>query len=250
MPTATLQGLAGQHVVLVGGSSGIGLAAAKALVAEDAAVTLIGRDPTRLAAAQRTVQGVNGAARVQTRAVDIHDEAAYAATLAGLDAVAHVVLTAGTAYLSDLIAGPSLDEQFAPLASRLRGALVAVRTLAPRMPAGGSFVFTGGLSTERPVKGAWVTGVATAAAEQLARVLALDLAPLRFNAISPGWTDTPMWDPLLGEAKSDVFTDVAAGTPIGRLVTAEEAADAALFLLRNRAMTGAVIHVDGGKRFT
>ena len=83
---------------------------------------------------------------------------------------------------------------------------------------GGSFTFTGGLSSDRPVPGAWVSGIATMATEQLARVLALELAPIRFNAIAPGYTAT------------------------------DEVAQAVLLLMQNEAMTGETIHVDCGAR--
>ena len=108
---------------------------------------------------------------------------------------------------------------------------------------------TGGLSTARPVAGAWVTAVATAATEQMSRALSLELAPIRVNAISPGWTDTPMWDAILREAKQDAFQEVAAKIPTGRLATAEEVASTVIFLMSNSSITGEVIHTDGGHRY-
>jgi len=76
------------------------------------------------------------------------------------------------------------------------------------------------------------------------------LAPLRCNAVSPGWTDTPMWDRILGEGKDEIFRGVAARTPVGRLMAADEVAEAVIFLMSNRAVTGEILHVDGGQRLT
>ncbi|MBC7976976.1 MAG: SDR family oxidoreductase [Myxococcales bacterium] len=90
--------------------------------------------------------------------------------------------------------------------------------------------------------------MATAAAEQLARAMALELAPIRCNAVAPGWTDTPMWDAILGAAKADVFQSVAEKLPIRRLARPDDVARAVLFLMASEAITGEVVHVDGGGR--
>ena len=90
--------------------------------------------------------------------------------------------------------------------------------------------------------------MATAAAEQLARVMALELAPIRFNAISPGYTDTLMWDAVLGEAKSQVLNAVAERLPVRHIATPQQVAEAIVLFMTNRSMTGAVVHVDGGAR--
>jgi len=132
--------------------------------------------------------------------------------------------------------------------TRVWGQYMWWRAAVPKMNGTGSLTFTGGLSSARPVAGAWATAVATAAAEQLARALALELAPIRVNAISPGWTDTPMWDSILGEAKQEVFGGVATQVLVKRLSTSEEVAQAVIFLMNSGTITGEVIHVDSGHR--
>ena len=116
------------------------------------------------------------------------------------------------------------------------------------MRPGGSFTFTGGLSSDRPVSGAWVSGIATMATEQLARVLVLEIAPIRFNAIAPGYTDTPMWDHIFSGNGVQALSDVTKKHLIPRLVTADEVAQAVLLLMQNEAITGETIHVDCGAR--
>jgi NAD(P)-dependent dehydrogenase (short-subunit alcohol dehydrogenase family) len=233
--------LQGQQVVVLGGGSGIGLAVARQALARGAAVTIAGRSETRLRAAAEELGAV------ATVALDVTDPALVQELFAGLPRVDHVYFAAGGTQLSNILEG-DVEAQLAPLMTKLWGAVHVIRAAVPRMASGGSLTFTGGLSTDRPVQGAWVSGVATAAAEQLARVMALELAPLRVNAVSPGYTDTPMWDGVLGAAKRDVLDGVAARLPVRRIATPDEVAAAVLLLMSNRSMTGAVIHVDGGAR--
>ena len=242
--------LDGEHVVVVGGSGGIGLAVGLAAARAGAAVSLVSRSAERLEAAAAAIRAEEPEAEVRTAIGDIGDEASIGAALTGLPAPDHVYVAAGRTKIGDILGNEPLSDQYEAIDERLRGSVYVVRVSAPRMKPGGSFVFTGGLSTDRPVPGAWVSGVGTAAAEQLARVLALDLAPLRCNAVSPGWTDTPMWDRILGEGKDEIFRGVAARTPVGRLMAADEVAEAVIFLMSNRAVTGEILHVDGGQRLT
>lgn len=231
-----------QHILVAGGSSGIGLEVARAALAQGARVSILGRDATRLS------QAASQLGAVQTVAADVANEAALDRALAELPPPDHVYVAAG-----GFVGGPVLEGTMAAyraaLDSRLWGSVHLVRALAPRMqPSTASFVFTGAVSTDRPAKGAWATAVATAAAEQLARALALELAPMRFNAIAPGWTDTPMWDALLGATKASTFATVAQQLPVRRLATAADAAQGVLLLMSNPSITGEVLHVDGGHR--
>jgi NAD(P)-dependent dehydrogenase (short-subunit alcohol dehydrogenase family) len=234
----------GQHIAVVGGTSGIGLAVAQLALAAGARVTVMGRNAARLdAACTGPLLG-----RAQGVTVDVSDEAAVRRAFDAIEVPRHIYVAAASFVGGSVLETP-LPELVAALNVRLWGAVHVVRAAASRMrAAGGSFVFTGGVSSDRPVAGAWPTAVATAATEQLARCLTLELAPLRFNAIAPGWTDTPMWDELLGTGKADAFAAVAARLPTGRIATAEEAAQAVLLLMANASINGEVLHVDGGHR--
>lgn len=233
--------LAGEHIVVVGGASGIGRAVAAGAHRRGARVSALDIDEEGLASLRKEVPAIASAS------VDVNDEAALAAFFEGAGDVHHVYVAAGTTRLGDLFTDP-LDMQLAPLVLRLWGGARVARASARRIPPGGSLTFTGGVSTDRPVAGAWVSSVGTAAAEQLARALALELSPVRCNAVAPGWTDTPMWDRVLGPAKAEVLASVAAKLPTGAIASPEQVADAVLFLMANRAVTGEVLHVDGGGR--
>jgi len=239
-----MSALAEQHVVVVGGSSGIGLAVARQALSRGAEVTVMARDANRL---QSSIQKALES-RATGIAVDVTDEAAVTAAFAMVPAPQHIFVAAAE-FVGGAIFDTPLPQLRAALESRVWGAVHVVRAAAPRMvDRGGSIVLTGGVSTERPSRGAWPTAVATAAAEQLARCLALELAPIRCNAIAPGWTDTPMWDSILGADKAQVFDDLAARLPVAHLATAEEVAEAVLLLMGNPSITGEVLHVDGGHR--
>jgi NAD(P)-dependent dehydrogenase (short-subunit alcohol dehydrogenase family) len=233
-----------QHVVIVGGSSGIGLATAHAAHRAGASITLIARTEAtlRLGAAQ-----LPGAA---IAVADVLDETRLAAAFAGLGQVDHVVNTAGTTKLGSLLDPEPVDEQLDALRTRLVGSANVVRAAHRSLRADGSIVFTGGISTDRPVRGAWVSSVGTAAAEQLARALALELAPLRVNAVSPGWTDTPLWERVLGHQRDAVLEGAIGGHLTGRIVDPQHVADAIVLLMANPSITGEIIHVDAGARLT
>lgn len=244
--------LRGQHIIIVGGTSGMGLATAQAALLAGASVTITGRTLGRAeqVAADLSAGYAAGLPKgtVRFAALDVADETSVRALAKAQPGPDHVFVAAGSTKLAPVLSDEPLDDLTRAANDRVMGSLRVVRAFAPGMAAGSSFVLTGGLSTDRPIKNAWVSGLGTAAAEQLARVLALELAPIRLNAISPGWTDTPMWDGILGANKQAVFADVAAKWPIPRLVTADEVASAVLFLMSNRAITAEVLHIDGGQR--
>jgi NAD(P)-dependent dehydrogenase (short-subunit alcohol dehydrogenase family) len=234
--------LSNQHIVVVGGSSGIGLEVARLAVEQGAKVTIMGRSRERLDAAALTLESV------QTVALDIAHEAAVKQAFTSIAVPNHVYVSAASFVGGSILDGNLVDFRQA-LEARLWGSVNVVRAVAKSMlEPGSSFVFTGGLSTDRPVKGAWATAVATAAAEQLARSLALELAPLRFNAIAPGWTDTPMWDGILGDTKAQTFEAIGSQIPVGRIASVSDVAHAVITLMANSFINGEVLHVDGGHR--
>lgn len=210
-----------QHVVIIGGSSGMGRSVAELKRAHPGAALAI--------------------LRCDVLGSDL-------SALRSIGKIDHVFVSAG-----QFVGGTFVESDPATIhvaLERLFGAVNSVRILGPRLAPHGSIVLTGGISTDRPVRGAWATAVSTAATEQLARSLALELAPRRVNAISPGWTDTPMWDEILGPQKGVAFSEVAQKIPTGAIATAEQAALAAIALMLNPGISGEVTHIDGGHRLT
>jgi len=233
--------LTGERVVVVGGSSGMGFEVARLAEAQGAQVTIMGRN---LKALQSATERLSGADYVVG---DAGNEADVNRVFGAIERVDHVYVASGSTKIGGFLEG-TVEEAIAPFVERVWGSIYVSRAVAGKIPAGGSVTFTGGLSTDRPVPGAWVSGIGTATAEQLARVLALELAPIRFNAVSPGYTDTPMWDRILGENKDAVLGGIAEKLPVKHIATAEEVAWAVLLLMTNRSITGETIHVDGGAR--
>jgi NAD(P)-dependent dehydrogenase (short-subunit alcohol dehydrogenase family) len=232
--------LAHSAVVILGGSSGIGLATARAAKAEGARVVVTGRSADRLKSAQALL-----GAEARTVALDVADEAGTRALFEELDRVDHVFITAGIVVLDSGLAPDSASLRPA-LDTRFWGAFAAAKYGAAKMRGGGSITFMSGTTARRPLKGAAVATASCGAVEAFARALAVDLAPTRVNTIQPGYVDTPMLDELLGEARNAIKAEAGAHLPVKRIGRPEEIADAVLFLMKNGYVNGITLTVDGG----
>ncbi|GAB3896188.1 SDR family oxidoreductase [Kibdelosporangium lantanae] len=228
-----------ERVVVVGGTSGIGLATAERLVEGGREVVVVGRDPDRLAAVVSRL-GVEGFA------VDACSASGLAEMFGSLGAIDHVVVTA---------TGPSGTTPFAELTmdhvrAHVEGKLVAHSLVAqaalPTLRGSITFVTAASAGAAMPTTAA--LAAVNASVEAMVPVLAVELKPLRVNAVSPGVVDTAWWDFLPGDVKVQVFADVAAGTPVGRIGRPEDVAQAITFLIDNTFTTGVVLRVDGGAR--
>lgn len=235
--------LDGQRVVITGGSSGIGLALARRVVSAGGLVVLIGRDEAKLAHAAAEL----GAAAT-TRSLDVTDETAVAATFAQLGPFHHLV-TAAAGTVRGTVLDLEVSAARALFESKYWGQYHCVKYGAPQLRPGGSVVLFSGWISRKPMAGTSTLAAVDAAIEALARTLALELAPIRVNAITPGMIDTPLWSVRLSpEAQRAYFAQVASALPVGRFGTAEDVAHAVQFLLENGFMTGAVVDIDGGQR--
>jgi NAD(P)-dependent dehydrogenase (short-subunit alcohol dehydrogenase family) len=161
----------------------------------------------------------------------------------------HLVVTAGTPPPNYPIDQTELDVVRGFIDSKLIGAITlakhAVRTLRP----GGSMIFTSGINKDRPpVPGGSVVSAIAGSFGYFAHALALELAPTRVNVVSPGWVDTPMWDEIVGAAKSGFFADMAPRLPARKIATPADVARAYVYLMESEITTGETIHIDGGQR--
>lgn len=229
------------HVVIFGGSSGIGLATAAAAKARGARLTLIGRTPERLDTGARSIGGAG------TRVADITRRSEVEAALSDVGRIDHLVVTAGGFRGGDL-RGSDPEALFEAFKTVVGGAVYAIRAALPAIPPGGSIVLTGGQLSDRPAAGMAVLSAAVRAVEALAVGLALELKPIRINVVSPGFVDTPQYDGL-GEARGPFLAEQAQKLPGGRIGLAEEVADAIMLLLGNAYMNAEVLHIDGGGRY-
>jgi NAD(P)-dependent dehydrogenase (short-subunit alcohol dehydrogenase family) len=229
--------LQNKHVAVVGGSSGVGLAIAALSFSAGARVTLLARELGKLRSAAQQV------GQADVRSIDLRRPETIAPAVGDLGVVDHLVVTAGTFRPARIATSDPADWR-GILEERVIGALSLIKLLAPRLTS--SIVFFSGAISRKPVVGCTVLAAAAAAIEGAMRGLALELAPIRVNAVAPGMLDTPMLDELLAADKTRVCAGVAQKLPVGRIGTAHDAAGAALFLMTNPYMSGATLEIDGG----
>jgi NAD(P)-dependent dehydrogenase (short-subunit alcohol dehydrogenase family) len=229
--------LHGKKVLVVGGSSGIGAAAAKAFAQRGAVVTIASRDPARAGA--DVAQDVP----VRTEALDITDTAAVDAFCARVGQFDHVVISAAKTATGALRALPLADAQ-AAMDSKFWGAYRIARSIdiAP----GGSLTFVSGYLSVRPSASSVLQGAINAALEALARGLALELAPVRVNTVSPGLIATPLWDKLAPDVRDAMYAGAAQRLPARRVGQPEDVANAIVYLATTPYATGSTVLIDGG----
>ncbi|WP_226353466.1 SDR family oxidoreductase [Pseudonocardia sp. ICBG601] len=214
--------LAGQDLLIVGGGSGIARALAADAVAEGATVTLAGRDPQRLAPVADAV----GAA---TARIDLTDEAsiaAFAATSGPLDHVVSLAAAPANGPVGEL----DRDAVHTAFDAKVVGPLLLAKHLAPLVR--GSFLLFSGVAAWRPAPGRSVMATTNGAVAFLAEALAVELAPVRVNALSPGIVDSGQWD-RLGDGKDAFLAATAAANPARRTGTPAQLSAAARSLLTN-----------------
>ena len=237
------QNFENQHVVITGGSSGIGLCLAQDLALRGARLTLVGRDATKLAQAAAQVQGP-----VQVASVDVTDEQAVADFFGQLNRLDHLVTAAAGTVRGKVVDLPVAQAR-ALFESKYWGQYHCAKYAAPQLPAQGSMVLFSGWISRKPMAGVSTLAAVDAAIEALGRTLALELAPRRVNVVTPGMINTPLWSARLGATEQKAhFDKVGQSLPVGRAGTPQDVAHAVRFLLENGFTTGAVIDVDGGQR--
>ncbi|MCW5729701.1 MAG: SDR family oxidoreductase [Alphaproteobacteria bacterium] len=236
--------LAGKHVVVVGGASGMGEAIARKALEAGARVTIAGSSQARLAAAAKRLG--TGAA---TLVLDLADAGSIAAAGRAIPALDHLLITAQSRAAVQTIR-PLAELDFDLLRQafevKLFGALRLVRELAGALARDGSITFFSGGASRRIIPGHVGLAAVNAAIEAAARQLARELAPVRVNVISPGLVRTGAYDAMPEAQREAMFAARARALPVGRVGEPEDIALAALHLMTNGYVSGAVQDVDGG----
>jgi NAD(P)-dependent dehydrogenase (short-subunit alcohol dehydrogenase family) len=232
----------GQRVVVIGGTSGIGLATARAAAEGGAQVTVVSARQTSVQRAldQLPPDGVTG------HTVDVRDAAALDALFARIGGFDHLVYTSGEALTFMPVA--DFDQAAARTFFEVRyfGALAAVHAAAPRLSRGGSITLTGGSAAPRPQPGWSVAASLCGAMEALTRALAVELAPIRVNLVRPGVVESPLWSGLSTAEREQLYQATAKTVPVGHTGRAEEIALAYLYCMEQTYATGSIVSVDGG----
>jgi NAD(P)-dependent dehydrogenase (short-subunit alcohol dehydrogenase family) len=242
MSTSRDPALAGQTVVVLGGSAGIGLETARLARAEGAEIVLVARNPERLEAAAGEVGAKTALA------FDANDPAELERFFAGLDApVDHVMVTAGAPHYRPLLEMGS-EEAASAFSDHLLQAQQIGRFAAGRVRPGGSLVFMGGTGGRRPRRGLGAVSTATNAFPSLIAGLALELAPIRVNLVAAGFVDTPLSARILGDDLDARREHLRETLLIGRVVGPEDVAALAVHVMANTALTGATYDIDGGQQ--
>ena len=237
--TDTGMSLDGKRVVVIGGATGIGFAIAELARAQSAAVVIASSNATRISAAVERLQGATG------RTVDLRNEASVAGFFGEIGAFDHLAITAGDWGGSMFVASRDVDLAKASelLTVRFWGVLAAVKYGCRTIAAGGSITLTSGMLAHRPMKGAPLATALGGAVEHLTRGLAMDLAPVRVNAVCPGLILTDQVKQMMPEAMRRAAT---APLPVPREASPAEAAKAYVYLMLNGYATGQILPVDGG----
>jgi len=232
--------------MVVGGNSGMGLALCAALLSGGAEVLMVGRSRDKLEHAAASLRPL-GAPLLHC--ADVTDEAAVRELFEAAGTLDHLVCTAadirGAYTLLPELEMSALDRA---IRSKVVAPILLAKHAAPRMSPGGSITLTSGIAAYRPRPRGVAVAAINAALEGAVRALAVELAPLRVNAVSPGWVRTPIWKDVAGDESDHLLAQMAAQLPVGRVGTPEDVADALLFLIGNGYTTGTVLHVEGGHR--
>ena len=244
----TIADLNDTTVVVIGGSSGQGLAVGRAAASAGARVVLASRNPDKLAAAVDSVEG-----DIRGVPTDMLDPASIETLFESVGELDHLVVTAVAdevknqspfAAMSDEVAQRSLD--------KLWGSFYAARAAATRIRPGGSITLTSSIAAfDPPANGGYaMMNAASAAVASLGRSLAAELKPIRVNVIAPGVVDSGVWDTMTGAERDQFRSGYGSSLPVGHLGRPEELAAAFIYMMTNTYTTGAVLPVDGGALLT
>jgi NAD(P)-dependent dehydrogenase (short-subunit alcohol dehydrogenase family) len=230
-----------KRVVIVGGSSGIGLAVAEKAALQGAEIVIVSSNAERVHAATKSIGG-----DIRGEAVDVYDEKAVERFFTKIGAFDHLVFTAGDSLQLHELADTDLKQARHAFELRYWSALAAVKYGSPQIRKGGSIVLTTGVAGQRPHRGWVIAASVCGTIEALTRALAIELAPIRVNAVSPGVVRTNLWQNMTASEREQLFESLGKRLPVGRVGEAHDIAQAYLFLMQEGFSTGQTVVVDGG----
>jgi NAD(P)-dependent dehydrogenase (short-subunit alcohol dehydrogenase family) len=235
------QTLKGQRIIILGGTSGIGLATAQLAASEGASIVVASSQQSSV---DRALTQLPAGAEGYT--LDLTNEEAVKNFFTRIGAFDHLIFTAGESLLVGDLSAIDLEQARRFYNLRFWGAFTAAKYGSSHIRPGGSIVLTSGAAGLRPAKGLVAVAPITSAVESLGRALAVELAPIRVNVICPGVIRTELWNSLPEEAREGFFQSTGQGLLVGRVGEASDVAQSYLYAIRQTYSTGQTIVVDGG----
>jgi len=241
MKQQTTTELKGKTVVVIGGSSGIGLATAKAAALHGAKVIIASSNQQRIDRALKELPPESIGYKI-----DVTNETLVKNLFETIGSFDHLVFTAGENLILGNIADTALEVARNYFNIRYWGAITAVKYATPFINVTGSIVLTSGIASNRPNKG-WGLGASICAAmEGFTRAMAIELAPIRVNIVSPGVVKTELWSGMGEYEREAMYNDIGNTLPVKRVGEAKDVAKAFVYLLEQQYCTGQTLIVDGG----
>ena len=237
--------LSEKRIVVLGGSSGIGLAVAQQAVAGGARAIIASSNADRVEQALATLDG-----KAEGHTLDLSNERDIQTIFQKIGDFDHLVFTAGDTLQLNALMATDLTKARHAFELRYWAALAAVKYASPHIRQDGSIVLTTGVAGRRPRKGWTVAASICGTIEALTRALAVELAPIRVNAVCPGVVRTNLWNNMQEQDREAMYENASEHLLVGRVGEASEIARAYLFLMQQGYSTGQTIVVDGGAALT
>lgn len=236
-----MENLKGKKVVIIGGSSGIGLATAKSVASKGGNVIIVSSNQGRIDKALQEI-----ASESTGYAVDVTNEIEVKNLFEKVGSFDHLIFTAGENLILSNVEDTTLEDARNYFNIRYWGAFAAVKYAAPFINSKGSIVLTSGIASNRPNKG-WALGASICAAmEGFTRAMAMELAPIRVNIVSPGVVKTELWVGMSESDRETMYANIGNALPVKRVGEAEDIAKTFLYLLEQEYGTGQTLIIDGG----
>ncbi|ALC85600.1 short-chain dehydrogenase [Bacillus sp. FJAT-22090] len=232
----------GKRVVVVGGTSGIGLATAKAFLDQSAQVVVAGRSTSKLAEAKDNLgKGVEG------YELDFRSNESIAVFFKKVGNFDHLVITAGEGTMG-LFRELPVETAKEAFNSKFWGQYATAHAALPYLNEASTITFTSGVYGQRPPQGASTFASINSAIEGLVRGLAIELSPMRVNVVAPGTVNTPIYAGMPDDQREGMFNRIAEQLPVKRIAQPEDIAQSYVYLAQNGFTTGSVVAIDGGAR--